>query len=258
MANITYKFETDDVKVFGLQPDTEAICFVEKNLNSRTELEALFQQITNGDKITVPTLSHLGSTMTELIASIHNLVLEKIELVVINQNDKRSIEQAGGLEGFMTQLQFFMELQYKVLNHRRQNGIAVAKAKDKLINEPSQKTYRGRQGASIAFKLGVIADWLCGIKISELAATHSVSRGSIYNYKAEIFQKYPSEIATVQHIHANSGVYEKFMKTGSNDEFNLTFQLEQWPKDSNCQIDLSILKQLLKWKASLDTTLLLK
>lgn len=258
MANLTYKFDTDDEKVFGLQPDTDALCFVEKNLNSRTELEALFQQITNGDKITVPTLSHLGSTMTELIASLHNLVLEQIELVVISQDDKRSIEQAGGLEGFMTQLQFFMELQYKVLNHKRKNGIAIAKAKDRLINEPTQRTYRGRQGASIALKLEVIADWIRGIKISELAKAHSVSRASIYNYKAEVYQKYPNEIATVQHVLANNSANQKLMSARNNDEFNLAFQLTQLPKNTNRQIDLSVLKRLLKWRPSLDTTLLLK
>lgn len=258
MANITYKFETDDENIFRLQPETDALCFVEKNLNSRTELEELFQQITNGDIITVPTLSHLGSTMTELIASLHNLVLEQIELVVIDQDDKRSIEQAGGLEGFMTQLKYFLELQYKVLNHKRKNGIAIAKAKDKLINEPTQRTYRGRQGASIALKLEVIADWIRGVKISELATVHSVSRGSIYNYRAEVYQKFPNEITMAQHVIANNSAHKKIMSSKNNDEFNLAFQLIQMPINANCQIDLTVFKRLMKWRSSQGKTLLLK
>lgn len=258
MANLTYKFDTDDVKVFGLQPDTETLCFVEKNLNSRTELEALFQQYTNGDKVTVPTLCHLGTTMSELIASLHNLVLDQIELVVIDQDDKRSIEQAGGLEGFMAQLQYFLELQYKVLSHKRKNGIAMAKAKDNQINEPTQRRYRGRQGASIGLKLELLAELIRGIKVSELATTHSVSRGSIYNYKAEIIQKYPDEISTVQHILANDCVYKKIMTAKSNDEFNQTFQLARLQTKTNSNIDLSVVRQLLKWKPSLGKTPLLK
>lgn len=111
--------------------------FFEIEINSKKNqkerlIDNLFEELKTGDTLIVTELSRLGRNMLEILNLIEMFNINKINLIFINQNELSTKNNV--LSKLLYSIYgYFAETEREIISERTKQGIALAKAKGKLI-----------------------------------------------------------------------------------------------------------------------------
>jgi hypothetical protein len=209
MASYAYFFGDDQSEFEGfkgtaLAKTPKENIFIEdpNNDETRPELEKLSQSISDGDKLSIPSLKHIGSTMNDVVLSLKSFSMLNITLNIDDNVDSKLIESMGGLNHAASVIKGVFSLQQRVVRGRRKEGIRKAIAADAQLHpwEADKKKYRGKIGNNEDIKLKTKGLRMRGHTPTEIGKMIGVSRGSVYNYIHEMDSKHPCAIAAYQYL----------------------------------------------------------
>lgn len=111
--------------------------FLEIEVSSRKEqkdrlINELFETLKNGDTLIVTELSRLGRNMLEILNLVEKFNKSNIKLIFINQPELSTVDNA--LSKLLYSIYgYFAETEREIISERTKQGLAVAKAKGKLL-----------------------------------------------------------------------------------------------------------------------------
>jgi DNA invertase Pin-like site-specific DNA recombinase len=95
-------------------------------------IDELFEELNSGDILLVTELSRLGRNMLEILNLIEELNSKKVNLIFINQPELSTANNA--LSKLLYSIYgYFAETEREVISERTKQGLAIAKAKGKLL-----------------------------------------------------------------------------------------------------------------------------
>ena len=121
--------------------------FVEAKLSSRRSLQKqqLFDTIEalqKGDRLIISELSRLGRSLGQIIHLVDALITRKVHFVAIKETIRFEGKQDMQSKVMLTLFGLFAEIERDLISERTKEGLAVAKAKGKLLGRP--KGSRGK------------------------------------------------------------------------------------------------------------------
>ncbi|MDH1472634.1 hypothetical protein [Shewanella sp. GD03713] len=201
-GNDQSKFE--EFKKAFLAGTPEQNIFIEElsDDESRPKLELLAQSMSSGDKLSIESLEHIGSTMNDVILSLESFSLIGISLHIHDNEDSKFIDSIGGLNLAPSIIKSVFSLQQRVVRARRHEGIRKAMEADSKLYpwEAEKKKYRGKVGNSEDVKLKAKGLQMRGHNPTQISELLSISRGSVYNYIREMDEKQPCAITAYKYL----------------------------------------------------------
>ncbi len=122
---------------YAYNKDIKIHKFLEIEISSRKEqkdrlIDELFETLENGDTLIVTELSRLGRNMLEILNLIERFNKSDIKLVFINQPELSTANNA--LSKLLYSIYgYFAETEREIISERTKQGLAVAKAKGKIL-----------------------------------------------------------------------------------------------------------------------------
>lgn len=202
-TNESFEFQSkysDKLKVENVFCDEPAVD------DARPNLEALIEVIHTGDILHIDSLSSLGTSMSDVLMTLHSFYFENITLKIENENDSELFTSIGGVKAFSKVVIGIQDLQMRVAKYKRINGIKKALIEDSLLPDSDKglRKYKGRIGKSDAEKLEVTGSVLSGESPTKTANTFSISRGSVYNFIDSMSTKYSAELESFKSMVTSS------------------------------------------------------
>ncbi len=100
------------------------------------KIDYLLHLLVEGDTLIVSELSRLGRSVGQIIQIMDQLVKSKIHFIAIKENIQISGEQDIQTKVMITMFSLFAEIERDLISERTKQGLAVARAKGKLLGRP--------------------------------------------------------------------------------------------------------------------------
>jgi DNA invertase Pin-like site-specific DNA recombinase len=138
--------------------------FFEIEVSSRKKqkdrlIDKLLEELDSGDTLLVTELSRLGRNMLEILNLIEEFNTKKINLIFINQPELSTANNA--LSKLLYSIYgYFAETEREIISERTKQGLAVAKAKGKLLGRQKGQLVKSkydshREKIEELYKLGL-------------------------------------------------------------------------------------------------------
>ena len=115
--------------------------FIEIEISSKKNqkvrlIDELFEKLSSGDTFICTELSRLGRNMLEILNLIERFNQENIKLIFTNQPEL-STNQNNALSNLLLAIYgYFAQTEREIISERTKQGLAVAKAKGKILGRP--------------------------------------------------------------------------------------------------------------------------
>lgn len=158
--------------------------FFEAQVSSRQALEKrgideVLKRLGAGDRLIVSELSRLGRSLGQIIHIIDTLVKRNIRFVAIKEAIRFDGKQTMQTKVMIALFGLFAEVERDLISERTREGLAVAKAKGKLLGRP-----KGSLGRSKLDGNETQIQMLLAKKVSKasIAKILGISRTALYNF----------------------------------------------------------------------------
>jgi len=158
--------------------------FIEIKISSRKSqkerrIDELLGKLNSGDRVIVSELSRLGRSLGQIIQIVDQFIKERISFVAVKENIVLNKKQGIQTKVMIAMIGLFAEIERDLISERTKQGLAVARAKGKLIGRPKGSLSKSRldgQEEEIKFLLSK------GVPKTKIAKVMNVSRTALYSF----------------------------------------------------------------------------
>jgi len=126
---------------YAAKNDLNVTNWIEIKVSSRKStkvrmIDALLEQLNDGDTLIVAELSRLGRSVGQISIIVNTLVETGVQLICIKENIKLNGTPDIQSKVMVTMFSLFAEIERDLISERTKAGLARAKAEGKLIGRP--------------------------------------------------------------------------------------------------------------------------
>ena len=158
--------------------------FIESQISSRKSpierrIDEMLGTLQPGDRLLVSELSRLGRSLSQVIQIVETLVRRKIRFIAIKEGIEFDGKQDLRTKVMIALFGLFAEVERDLISERTKEGLAAAKAKEKLLGRP-----KGALGTSRLDGKEQDIRALLGKDVSKasIAKILDVSRSALYHF----------------------------------------------------------------------------
>lgn len=158
--------------------------FIEARVSCRQALEKrgideVLKRLGAGDRLIVSELSRLGRSLGQIIHIIDTLVKRNIRFIAIKEAIRFDGKQTMQTKVMVALFGLFAEVERDLISERTREGLAVAKAKGKLLGRPKGSLGRSKLDGNEAQIQMLLAKKVSKASIAKIMG---ISRTALYNF----------------------------------------------------------------------------